>query len=273
MIYEIIQKIPDVVWAAIAASLLTLGGVWLTNRGSYKRLKKQLEHESHQKDRDRNMEIRRQVYLDAAEALTENHLLLMKLSDLGISDTEISNRFAKSAATISKVYAIGSAKTVKTVTELTSAIGSKHLFLAAERLPLIRRKSDMDIQNELITKSSSERDQMLEVMKNINIQGIRDNRMMSVVERNFKYHQEKISEYIAKRNELQEINGKAHIELVVKCFQAYKEVNDYYPPAISAVREEMDLPFEEASYRQTIERSYEVAEKSLTEFIEKVTKQ
>ena len=87
----------------------------------------------------------------------------MKMSDLGISDSDLSKQFSSSAAIISKVYAIGSAKTVKTVSELTSVIGSKYLLLIAERFPLVQRKHEIEIQNELIMKASAERDQMIEM--------------------------------------------------------------------------------------------------------------
>jgi hypothetical protein len=271
MLLKILLKIPDVVWAAVIASLLTLGGVYLTNRGSYKRLLKQLEHESSQKDRERNMEIRRQVYLDAAEAITENHLILMKMSDLGISDSDLSKQFSKSAAIISKVYAIGSAKTVKTVSELTSAIGSRYLLLIAERIPLIQRKHEIEIQNELIMKASAERDQMIEIMKNVNLQGIQDDRLMSVAERNFKFQQDQVSKLLDKRNQLIEINGKEQIQLAMKCFQASREVSEYFAPAINSVREEMDIPFDEEAYRNTIEKGWEASEQSLKEFFSKIT--
>jgi len=272
MILNFLLKIPDVVWAAVIASLLTLGGVFLTNRGSYKRLLKQLEHEASQKDRNRNMEIRRQVYLDAAEAITENHLILMKISDLGISDSDLSKQFSKSESVISKVYAIGSAKTVKTVSELTSAIGSKYLLLIAERIPLVRRKHEIEIQNELIIKASAERDQMIEIMKNVNLQGIQNDRLMNVAERNFKFQQEQVSKLVEKRNQLMEINGKEQIQLGMKCFLASKEVSKFFAPAINSVREEMDIPFDEEAYRHTIEKSWEASENSLKEFHDKLTK-
>lgn len=271
MLLNILLKIPDVVWAAVIASLLTLGGVFLTNRGSYKRMLKQLEHESTQKDRERNMGIRRQVYLDAAEAVTENHLILMKMSDLSILDSDLSKQFSKSAAIISKVYAIGSAKTVKTVSDLTTAIGSKYLSLIAERTPLIQRKYEIEIQNELIMKASAERDQMIEIMKNINLQGIQDDRLMSVAENNFRFQQDQVSKLLEKRNQLIEINGKGQIQLAMKCFQASREVSEYFAPAINSVREEMDIPFDEESYRSAIEKSWEASEQSLKEFYSKIT--
>jgi hypothetical protein len=114
------------------------------------------------------------------------------MSNLGVSDSDLSNQFSKSAAIISKVYAIGSSKTVKTVSELTSAMGSKYLLLIAERIPLVQRKQEIEIQNELIIKASAERDQMIEIMKNVNLQGVQDDRLMSVVERNFKFQKEQV---------------------------------------------------------------------------------
>jgi hypothetical protein len=57
----------------------------------------------------------------------------------------LSNLFSKSAAIISKVYAIGSAKTVNTVSDLTAEIGSKYLLLIGERIPLVQRKHEIEI--------------------------------------------------------------------------------------------------------------------------------
>lgn len=218
------------------------------------------------------MEIRRQVYLDAAEAITENHLILMKISDLGVSDSDLSKQFSKSVSVISKVYAIGSSKTVKTVSELTSAISKKYLLLIAERIPLVKRKHEIEIQNELIMKASAERDQMIEIMKTVNLQGIQDDRLMGIAERNFKFQQEEVSKLLEKRNQLMEINGKEQIQLGMKCFQASREVSEYFPPAINSVRGEMDIPFDEEAYKHTIEQLWEISEQSLKEFHSKIIK-
>lgn len=194
------------------------------------------------------------------------------MSNLGVSDSDLSNQFSKSAAIISKVYAIGSSKTVKTVSELTSAMGSKYLLLIAERIPLVQRKQEIEIQNELIIKASAERDQMIEIMKNVNLQGVQDDRLMSVVERNFKFQKEQVAKLLEKRNQLIEINSKEQIQLAMKCFQASKEISEYFAPAINSVREEMDIPFDEEAYRNAIEQSWKTSEQSLKEFYSKIKK-
>jgi len=58
----------------------------------------------------------------------------------------------------------------------------------------------------------------------------------------------------------------------MKCFQASKEISEYFAPAINSVREEMDIPFDEEAYRNAIEQSWKTSEQSLKEFYSKITK-
>ena len=66
-----LTSIPHVVWAAIIASGLTIFGVTLANRANKKCLILQLNHDAQQKDKEREMQLRRDVYIEAAEAIAE----------------------------------------------------------------------------------------------------------------------------------------------------------------------------------------------------------
>jgi len=57
--------IPDVVWAAIIASGLTLSGVYLSNKANRKCLLEQLNHAAKEKNKERKMSLRRDIYLSA----------------------------------------------------------------------------------------------------------------------------------------------------------------------------------------------------------------
>jgi len=57
VITNILYKVPDAVWAAIIASLLTLGGVIATNAENNKRLKSQLEHDAAERENLRLMDL------------------------------------------------------------------------------------------------------------------------------------------------------------------------------------------------------------------------
>ena len=65
-------NIPSALWTAAIAFVATLiaggmslAGVVLTNRDARKRLAKQLEHDSTERTREREMALRRDVYLEA----------------------------------------------------------------------------------------------------------------------------------------------------------------------------------------------------------------
>ena len=63
---EIILK--GIVPVAIG-SLLTLLVVWLQSRSEFNRLKIQLQHDAEQREKERQMDLRREVFLGAAETL------------------------------------------------------------------------------------------------------------------------------------------------------------------------------------------------------------
>ena len=263
-----IALIPDVVWAAIIASLLTVLGVFLTNRGSSHRLLKELLHDSEQRDRERNMDLRREIYLKAAEALTVNHMVLMKLSDLSTSYSELSNQFSKTTASISKVNIIGSNKTVEAVTTLSSIIGKKFLELSAQRYPLMLRLEKIKVQNGLHDQSAKERGRMVEIMKEHNMQGSTDKNLWETINQNFEFEKNRCEEYLDKISKLQEQNGQEQMQLTLACLQALKETGEYFTPALCAVREEMDIPFDIEAYKEIIEKSWQESEQSINDFIE-----
>ncbi len=264
--------VPDVIWAAVVASLLTLAGVLATNWGSYKRLIKQLSHDSEQRDRERNMDLRSKVFLEATEAITANHLILMQLSDLNIPDAELSGQFAASAAAISKVNIIGSDETVKTVTELSVVISTQFLQLFEKRLPLIMRQQDINGKTHLRNKCSAEVDRMIELMKQYNLQGSVDTRLFDTIKTNFEFENNRCDDFIKEIDQLQTINNKEQIQLTFDCLKASKEVSKFFLPAISAVREEMDLPFDEDLYKTTIEKAQQATDNSVSEFFENIKK-
>jgi hypothetical protein len=66
-IEAVIDLLPEVVWAAIISSLIAWFGVFLQNRNETKRNKLRLEHDAIQRDKEREMGLRREVYLGAKE--------------------------------------------------------------------------------------------------------------------------------------------------------------------------------------------------------------
>src|SRR4030067_328194 len=116
---DYIKLIPDVVWAAAIASLLTLEGVLLTSRDNNKRLLKQLEHEKHQRDREREMAIRKDVYFKAAEYVSRAMTGIMRVANLDINDEELGKDISDGSAAFSKIHVVGTFDTVQSVSRFS----------------------------------------------------------------------------------------------------------------------------------------------------------
>ena len=67
------------------------------------------------------------------------------------------------------------------------------------------------------------------------------------------------------------MNRQDQIQLSLECIEASKEVSELFVPAISAVRQEMDIPFDEDSYKRTLGESWESSQESINEFYNKIT--
>jgi hypothetical protein len=108
-------QIPDTVWGALAGSILTLTGVFLTNWNSRKQLGMQLEHSARQEDRKRYMDLRRDVYLPAAEAIMRSNGVISKLVDLSVSENDVAQTIQESFAILAKMHVVGKERTVAAV--------------------------------------------------------------------------------------------------------------------------------------------------------------
>jgi len=259
-----------VVWAAVIASLLTLGGVMLTNRGNNKRLISQLEHDAKERENVRLMELRKSVYLESVEAISRNHLIVAQMPNLELSDYEIVQVFEKSSSSISKVNLVGSESTVRAMSKLSSELGAIYMKLSAKRLPLISRKVDIEILDGLIEKSSKERDRAIEMMKEFNIQGADDERLWSVIKRNFEFEAEQLEKYYSDRDSLSALNSAEIMQYSRECFGLLKVISPLIGDAISAVRDEMKLPFDGESFKEIMEEAYGKSEKCLEEFFSEI---
>jgi len=108
----LLASIPDVIWAAIIASGLTFLGVTISNRANRKCLLMQLNHASQQKDKERELQIRKDVYMEAAEAIAESikDIQLLPNKIIHTDNLEICNKLLQALA---KVHMVGSLDTVK----------------------------------------------------------------------------------------------------------------------------------------------------------------
>lgn len=64
-----LSQVPAVVWSGLGASLITIGGVYFSDRRNTARIKMQLRHDADEKTKERYYQTRQEVYLKFSEEL------------------------------------------------------------------------------------------------------------------------------------------------------------------------------------------------------------
>lgn len=272
-ILSYLSKIPDVVWAAILASILTFGGVLLTNIGNNKRLLAQLRHDAEEKSRERQMSIRREVYLPAAEAISKAYYILMELPQANFQSDSWKADVNSISNALAKIHVVGSDETVNSATQFSAAFSKILLELTPNKIPLEQLKVNLNILSNLINMSSKERDRSVALMKEFNLKGLTDQRLWDTIQHNYDFESQQVSKYIQEQSELFKKYNDLLMELTINCYQRCIELGYLVVPALCAIRAEMDFPFNIELYRKLVEEKRAEMENSMLTFIEIIKSQ
>lgn len=265
----LIEKIPASFWGVVIGSFFTIIGITLTNRASDKRLRAQFEHEQNQKTKDREMALRKEVYLAAAEAISAGTNAIARFANLDLPNDQITAAYVEKAPAIAKVHVIAKIKTVRAITDLTSELGTIFLKLFARRFELIVEKNQIGIIDNQIVEFGKERDRNLEMMKQHNIEGIVDDRRWQVIQSNFDFEAKRINEALAHRSELWKSLYAKQLEFMRECVSYTMTLGKLMVPALLAAREDLELPLDEQSYRQIVEDAIAKQELAIDGFVQK----
>ena len=268
--FRLISAIPGTVWAALAGSFLTLIGVVLSNNESRKRYLTQLKHDSDQRDRERYMSRRWDVYLEAAESISRGLSLIGRLVDLDTSDQEISTAYQSDLARIAKIQVVATDKTVQTIGAFSSEFTSIYLQLTLDRIPLNVRKSHIGVLETHREKASREVDRYLELMRQLSLEGKSDPRLWKVINENLAFQRKQQEDYSQQRQALAIQQAKQHMALVKSCVDQSLRLSTLLPPAIFAVRDELELPVNREEYMKSFNDGLERNMAALASFLEKV---
>ena len=262
--------ISNVIWAAVIASLLTLGGVLLTNLGNNRRLIAQLKHDKDIRDREREMSLKKDVYLAAAESITISMSAIARLHDITIPHDVLGKEISAASSSIGKIQVVGNEETVKATSIFSREHGTSYLKLLVKRIPIVNIKQEISSLDEMINKSIKERDRLVEAMRELNKQGNTDKTPWDALNNIFEFEGTQIEKHSIRRNNLFKDLQDRQIILMKDCIAAYNNLYMYLISAMISIRKELELPLDEEKYRQFVESERGKQEAVLEEFIAKI---
>lgn len=283
-IAQFFDKLPATSQSAIVASLVTLCGailaatialigILITHRGNERRLLKQLDHDRQQKRVDREMELRKEVYLGAAEAIDAGLVVLSSYANLEKTPDELFREFYAKRGALSKVHLIAKESTVTAVLAFSIEFGEEIKRLSLLRQPLTQAWVRLEFLGGQIQFFGKERDRMVDLMKQLNFEGNNDPHRWDFVRNTFEFEKKRVDDAIAEQLSLDAKLKNDWAVFASECFSATNRVSRLVAPAVKAVRDELELPFDYEVYRATIDESLRRQQDSMIVYLNRLQQQ
>jgi type II secretory pathway pseudopilin PulG len=214
-----------------------------------RQLERKLEAEATERVREREMSLRREVYLEAASALIHLQTLLGQASNIAYNDKDLMAEFAKDQATIAKTHIVGSPETVAAVMSFVGDVGPAFLELLTRRAPLLIRKSAIETHSVLLGKAASERDRFIGMMKEYNLERSNDPARFKAIEKQHEFANSQWEYHDKIRQKLLGEQAKEQLTVAERVFELSRKILvTRLPDAVLAVRKEMEMPLDREFY-------------------------
>lgn len=215
------------------------------------------------------MALRKEVFLSAAEAFAAGMNSIGRFANFDIPNDQVTQPYVEKAPAISKVHVIARTETILPLVQFASRLGALYMELFARRHELVNERNAIALVDNQVAQFGKERDRILEMIKQHNIEGVVDQRRWKVLQDNFEFEQKRINDGLAHRAQLAAALQPKHLEFMRQCLSHTEQLGGMLIPLLTAVRRELELPLDEAAYRQAMVESYAQQQQAIDGFIRK----
>lgn len=254
LILEFFSKIPDVIWAGLIASALTLSGVLLSNLSNTKRLKLQLKHDSDEKAKQRKADMRKDVYLLAAEQIVKANTHLATLPQLNFAEINPADGLQGFFAAAAKLQMIAETKTALMVSELVGAYAQLLFKLLAKVQPIHKLQTSARIAGEHYDLAQSEISRILLSMTQHNEAAVKDDARFTALNRSFELQQNHANKYSNARDEYLNKKNALLITFSKELLIEMKQIAEGSMLAMIEIRRELDVTSDIDGFKQQLHR-------------------
>jgi hypothetical protein len=247
------ERIPASFWGVIAGGFLTFLGIYFTNRASATRLREQFAHEHTIKSKEREMGVKKEVYLAAAEAIAAAQTAVHNFADLELESFEVTADYRAKAPALAKIYVVGKSDSIKGLLHFNGGLNPIFLALGAIRQKLNAEKQAIEYLKNSYAEASTNRARYLEVMQKYNLDVLDDKLRWDAVNRAFDYEQKKCVELEAQRVEKVKTFYPQHLAFIAEVNEHSIQVGQLALPLLAAVRSDLELPLNIEEIRPLIE--------------------
>ena len=265
---ELVKSIPGSFWGVVVGSVFALSGVFFTNQSNNRRLNKQFEYERKKRIEDSDLALRKEVYMQAAEAISRNLITLGNLSNLDIPYEQLSGEYGEKAPTIAKAQVIAREDSLERISTLSSEIAAVFLKLTLKRFPLMIAENNIEIINNQMEKHNQESDKFLDLMGQYNMAGTHDKRLWDYLQGSFDFNHGNFVKLLEKRDKSQKELFLSQVDFMEECINETTRLEGLIIPTIVSIREELNIPMDVKKYAEIVHKAKQSQARELEKFIE-----
>jgi hypothetical protein len=258
---------------AIVAAVIALVVNQKSNRQQTERLTIQLQHEATQKNRDREMTLRREVYLEAASEMAKAARYIAKFGDLNLPLAEHESIAHNFGAALSKIHIIAGMGTLTKVIEASNAFARINLELNRLRFPLLMDQKTIEFLEKSVENDIAQQRNL--VTRIGQLQTANPNHPeISVLATAFQQLESRIQQT---RQQHSELNNRAATGQFALSSVVFKQTLSFAEGLIEvsiALRKELDfdLKEDEENYKKIVRQAQEQAVKEMDQYIADIAK-
>jgi hypothetical protein len=219
---------------------------------------------------EREKATKKEVYMEAVEAITRSQNIITSFCNLNLSDEQITASMVSDSGKIAKIQIVGTKETVKAITEYMAAVGSVTLDLMLERSRLMLRKSSIQSLTSLRERAQQEIDRYIAMIKNLNLEGNGNPDLWKTINSNVDFEQKQYDKYRDDIAELWQLQNKEHLEFTRKCMNNFFEISAILPNAVLSVRNELDMEISSDDYFNICNEHIEKGKRIFDDFLRRV---
>jgi hypothetical protein len=268
LLTELIARIPESIGGVITGSVLTLIGVWMTNRHNLRQQRQEFEFERGERQRERQVSLRRDVYLPAADAITSMVSAMAKMLGGETSSAEQITAGAQAfGAALTRIQMVATPGTVRCVAEYQRAFLRAISVLQKLNHPMMLRKADIEIAHNTRQGYHDERMKCIELMKEYNLAGMRDPQRFQRIEQQAAYAGQRWAEAHSEWLLLMHAQETARLEMVREFGGQMTELAKLQAPVLAAIRGELEASDASALIAEETQKTTTVGLQSMADMI------
>jgi hypothetical protein len=238
---DLVSSIPSAVWTALLAALAALAGVFLANRSNTTRMRIQLSHDSQEKAQQRLADLRRDVYLTAAEELVKANAFLGSIAQTDLAQPDLTAPIQGFIVAAAKMQLVSHSATTPLVADLVATFSEalfRSLILAR---PMQDARTGAKIADELYRGEQKELSRIVSAMREQNESDRSDSQAFARLDRSFATARAQSDKYAEERGACQKQLVKSQLEFMKTFSPMIKEIGRKSVLVTVALRRELDL--------------------------------